>query len=75
MKHRKAIRDIGFGALGLSVTSSVLGGFNDSVSAKGQQGLANVANYLPAMGTIAGGGMALSAVGELSRATKRRRRK
>jgi len=72
-KLKKQAIGLGVGAVGLSVGSSVLGDIGGTTAAKGQAGLYNVAKFMPATGTLIGGGFLLRSMDLLKRKVRRRK--
>lgn len=71
---KKQAIGFGIGTIGLGIASQVAGQIGGDVSAKGQEGMSNVAKFFPAAGTIIGLGLTLGALKELEKAAKKFRR-
>ena len=85
VRKRKKFYDVGIigkSALGMtyagatmSVGGSVLSGVGSQTSAKGAAAISKAAGYMPVMGTVAGGGAILGAVGSLQKLASSKRKK
>ena len=63
------------GAAGMGLGSQVLGSVGGASSVHGQQALSNMSGFMPVMGKTMGAGMAIGALGELSKPMKKKRKK
>lgn len=74
-KLKKYAIGLGAGAVGLSLSSKVLGGIGGNIAAKGQLGMQKAAAFLPSVGNIMGAGLTLRSLKILEKQTKRIKRR